>query len=55
MVRLLVGTMIACLDGKLTLSQLTDMIMNKMSEKAKYIAPACGLFLADVGYERGIG
>jgi len=55
MVRLLVGTMIACLDGKLTLSRFTDMIINKMSEKAKYIAPACGLFLADVGYERGIG
>jgi len=54
MVRLLVGTMVAVLDGTITLRQFEKAVMAEIDNKAKYIAPACGLYLAAVKYERGI-
>jgi tRNA pseudouridine38-40 synthase len=53
MVRLLVGTMIAVCDGRLSADHFTKLLNGKMKEKSKYISPACGLYLAEVGYERG--
>jgi tRNA pseudouridine38-40 synthase len=53
MVRLLVGTMVAVLDGNLDQEHFRKLLNNRIKEKAKYIAPACGLYLVDVGYERG--
>ncbi len=52
MVRLLVGTMVAVCDGRMSSGQFAALLDGK-KEKAKYIAPACGLYLAGVGYERG--
>lgn len=52
MVRLLVGTMVAVIDNRLETAQFIAMLENKKDEKAKFIAPACGLYLAGVGYER---
>lgn len=52
MVRLLVGTMIAVCDGRLSLEHFAK-LFGENKEKTKYIAPACGLYLAAVGYERG--
>jgi tRNA pseudouridine38-40 synthase len=53
MVRLLVGTMMAVCDGRMNLSHFEEMLDLKVDEKAKYIAPPCGLYLTAVGYERG--
>jgi len=53
MVRLLVGAMIAVLEGLISDEHFELILKNKIDEKAKYIAPACGLYLAEVGYERG--
>ncbi len=52
MVRLLIGTMVAVCDGRMSIGQFAALLDGK-KEKAKYIAPACGLYLAGVGYERG--
>jgi tRNA pseudouridine38-40 synthase len=54
MVRLLVGTMMAVLEDKVGFDKFEKMIKYEINEKAKYIAPACGLYLAAVGYERGM-
>ncbi|OGC89457.1 MAG: tRNA pseudouridine(38-40) synthase TruA [candidate division Zixibacteria bacterium RBG_16_53_22] len=54
MVRLLVGTMVSVLDGAITMRQFEKAVLAEINEKAKYIAPACGLYLAAVKYERGI-
>jgi len=54
MVRLLVGTMVAVSNGRMTIEHFHDLIHMKIDEKSKYIAPACGLFLASVEYERGV-
>ena len=53
MVRLLVGTMVAVCDGRMSSEQFAALLDGK-KEKTKYIAPACGLYLAGVGYERGV-
>jgi tRNA pseudouridine38-40 synthase len=54
MVRLLVGSMVAVCDGKLGIDCFKNMLELKTIQKARYIAPACGLFLTAVSYERGI-
>jgi tRNA pseudouridine38-40 synthase len=54
MVRLLVGCMVAVLEGKVTLEHFEKMVLNKINEKAKYIAPSGGLYLAAVGYGRDL-
>jgi tRNA pseudouridine38-40 synthase len=54
MVRLLVGTMIAVCEGRISISDFADMLSLKIQNKAKYIAPAHGLYLAGVSYERNI-
>jgi tRNA pseudouridine38-40 synthase len=51
MVRLLVGTMIAVCDGRMSYERFEKML-DKRKDKTKYIAPARGLFLVEVGYER---
>jgi len=51
MVRLLVGTMISVENGKLEKMKFYEMLENKINEKSKYMAPACGLYLVDVKYE----
>ncbi len=53
MVRLLVGTMLAVHDSKMDEKHFAKILNNEINEKTKYIAPACGLYLAAVGYERG--
>jgi tRNA pseudouridine38-40 synthase len=53
MVRLLVGTMMAVLDGKISQEHFRKILDNKVNDKSKFIAPACGLYLVKVGYERG--
>ncbi len=52
MVRLLVGSMVAVHDGKMELDFFKKMLENKIDAKAKYIAPAQGLYLAEVNYKR---
>jgi tRNA U38,U39,U40 pseudouridine synthase TruA len=54
MVRLLVGAMVAVLESKLDPARFKDLVMNNVSEKVKYMAPACGLYLAGVSYERNM-
>ncbi len=51
MVRLLVGTMIAVCDGRMSYERFEKML-DKRKDKTKYIAPARGLYLVAVGYER---
>jgi tRNA pseudouridine38-40 synthase len=53
MVRLLVGTMVAVCDGRMSVEHFKKILNGKIMEKSKYISPACGLYLAGVGYERG--
>jgi tRNA pseudouridine38-40 synthase len=53
MVRLLVGTMVAVCDGRMSYDRFGKLFLNG-KDKTKYIAPARGLYLAGVGYERGI-
>ena len=51
MVRLLVGSMVAVEKGKIEHGKFYKLLENKLDEKTKYIAPACGLYLVDVKYE----
>ncbi len=51
MVRLLVATMAAVADGKMELSRFKMMLRSKVDEKAKFIAPASGLYLVGVQYK----
>ncbi len=51
MVRLLVGTMVAVENGKMSIEHFTELLNGKKKEKTKYIAPACGLYLVEVGYK----
>ncbi len=51
MVRLLVGTMVAVIDGKMETAKFEALLKNEFDDKTKFIAPACGLFLAGVEYE----
>ena len=53
MVRLLVGSMLAVHDNLISLDHFEKMLNLMINEKSKYIAPASGLFLVEVGYERG--
>jgi tRNA U38,U39,U40 pseudouridine synthase TruA len=46
--------MVAVSNGRMTIEHFHDLIHMKIDEKSKYIAPACGLFLASVEYERGV-
>ena len=50
MVRLLVGSMVAVLDGRLETNKFREMLDFSIDEKAKCIAPANGLYLVNVGY-----
>ena len=50
MVRLLVGSMVAVCQDRMSVEDLRMMLMKRA--KAKHIAPACGLYLAGVKYER---
>jgi tRNA pseudouridine38-40 synthase len=51
MVRLLVGSMVAVLDGRLETGKFREMLNFSIDDKAKFIAPAHGLYLVHVGYE----
>jgi len=50
MVRAITGTLIELGENKMTLAQLQDIINAQDRKKAKYAAPAEGLFLTEVGY-----
>lgn len=51
MVRLLVGTMMAVADGRIELSRFKMLLRGGIDEKAKFIAPASGLYLVGVQYK----
>jgi tRNA pseudouridine38-40 synthase len=51
MVRLLVGTMAAVIDGKLEMKEFEKMFEKDVDLKAKFLAPPDGLYLVDVQYE----
>lgn len=53
MVRLLVGTMVAVVDGRMETARFRDLLENRIDDKTRFIAPAAGLYLVDVEYERG--
>jgi tRNA pseudouridine38-40 synthase len=51
MVRLLVGTMVAVADGKMSIGDFRRLFNPRIDSKAKYIAPARGLYLVGVQYK----
>lgn len=51
MVRLLVGTMVAVVEGKMALDEFRTLFDPKVDFKTKYIAPASGLYLVGVQYK----
>lgn len=51
MVRLLVGSMLAVVDGKLDFEIFVKKFDKNVYDKARYIAPPYGLYLVDVQYE----
>ncbi len=51
MVRLLVGSMIRCAQGKETVDWLRNLLDNPTGETTRYCAPADGLYLVEVCYD----
>ncbi len=51
MVRIIIGTLIHVGQGKINPSDITDIINSGDRNKAKYTAPACGLYLSRVYYD----
>lgn len=52
MVRILTGTLIEVGDGRRKPEEMTDILQAKNREYAGYTAPACGLILQEVCYEK---
>lgn len=50
MIRVLVGSAIATLEGKITKEVLKDALMNPNKQSIPYIVPGCGLYLKQVDY-----
>lgn len=50
MVRIMTGALLRIGYGKMTLTELTDMLHKKRPAAEKFLAPAHGLYLADVAY-----
>jgi tRNA pseudouridine38-40 synthase len=50
MVRLMVGSLVHCGHGKMTVDELVDRISGRRQDKARLVAPAEGLFLLRVRY-----
>lgn len=51
MVRMIVGTLLAFSENKISINDIKDCFENPMKGKSKYKAPACGLYLYGVEYE----
>lgn len=51
MVRAIVGTLLEIGRERMTIEQFEQIILSKNRKKAAAQAPACGLFLTEVGYE----
>ncbi len=51
MVRAIVGTLLEIGQGKKTIAEFEQIILSKNRKNAAAQAPACGLFLTEVGYE----
>jgi tRNA pseudouridine38-40 synthase len=51
MVRAIVGTLLEIGRGRITIEQFEQIILSKNRKNAAAQAPACGLFLTEVGYE----
>jgi tRNA pseudouridine38-40 synthase len=51
MVRAIVGTLLEIGRGRMTIVQFEQIILSKNRKNAGAQAPACGLFLTEVGYE----
>jgi len=49
-VRIMVGTLVDIGKGKISSVSIKDIINNKDRDKAGVTAPACGLYLIEVGY-----
>ncbi len=54
MVRIIVGTLLDVASGKIPFDTLSDVIDSKDRSKAGFTAPAKGLSLIDIEYEKGI-
>ncbi len=52
MVRIMVGTLVAVSEGKLTPSEVAAVIASRDRSRAGITAPACGLYLNRVEYDR---
>lgn len=52
MVRIMVGTLLDMASGRLPYDAIPDMLASKDRDKAGVTAPACGLFLDEVFYEK---
>jgi tRNA pseudouridine38-40 synthase len=50
MVRLIVGTIVQCAGGKLKVHEIAEKLSCKPTSKARFVAPAHGLFLVRVRY-----
>ena len=50
MVRFMVGSLVHCGHGKMTVAELVDRISGRRQDKARLVAPAEGLFLLRVRY-----
>jgi tRNA pseudouridine38-40 synthase len=53
MVRAIVGTLLEIGRGRMAIEQFEQIILSKNRKNAAAQAPACGLFLTEVGYEWG--
>jgi len=51
MVRAIVGTLLEIGRGRITILQFEEIILSKNRKNAAAQAPACGLFLTEVGYD----
>ena len=50
-VRIMIGTLVDIGKGKISSISIKDIINNKDRNKAGVTAPACGLYLIEVGYK----
>lgn len=50
MVRLMVGALVHCAQGKVSLGDLVNMLNGQRSDKPRLVAPAAGLFLLRIRY-----
>jgi tRNA pseudouridine38-40 synthase len=50
MVRLIVGSLVQCAAGKMTVEKIVERLGSKRSNEGRLVAPAEGLFLVRVRY-----